>query len=59
MFKSFEDFFCETPKWGWWLLLILLVINWSALCYVSITYWNIKQDNPIKESVEKAIEKAK
>lgn len=58
MFKSFEDFLCETPKWGWWLLLILLVITWSALYYVSITYWNIKKDNPIEEAVEKAIEKS-
>lgn len=58
MFKSFEDFLAETPKWGYWLLLIFLVISASALYYSSIAFSSYKHDNLIEEVVEKAIEKA-
>ena len=58
MFKSFEDFLSETPKWGYWLLLIFLGIIGSVLYYSSIAYSSYKHDNLIEETVEKAIEKA-
>ncbi len=58
MFKSFEDFLAETPKWGYWLLLIFLVISARALYYSSIAFSSYKHDNLIEEVVEKAIEKA-